>query len=624
MQKFVFMLLMCSVTVSAIAICYMAMTPMLRKRYSEKWCYYAWLVLVIGLIIPFRPQFNNAPIKVDIPGEMAATTIRVADGTPLIIPTPNENAVLSLVTPSISVWQITTLIWLAGALVYLAYHLIKYYRFEKMAGRWSERITDEMSIGLLQKLKTEIGITTQIRLYKCLSVGSPMLIGMIRPRILLPNATLAQDELRFILKHELIHFKRKDLYYKTLVMIATAIHWFNPVVHLMGKAIDEQCELSCDAETVSSADADTRQLYSEAIIGVVKYQSKLKTAFSTNFYGGKKGMKNRITSIFNTKKKRTGIILVCAILVLTLGTGAAFAVGALSTSALPTTTSFDIPNESTNNGQRINLSDIGGASIDIREDEILSRELDATGALFTAEILKQFGIDTSSLPITTSFCRGSRYGDIWIFGTANKEYRFTAVIEYGTNEFIELYAETQNGSVIRPTKSDSDSSLPDGFTSPVLLETDNDGGIGGPIEVDSMSAEIVSVNRNDEDKFSPEEWADILKKVDKGEILFFETREEEVEYFHGNFPIMVDLPKQRPLNVNSARPEEDVREAGNISESSTIPELRLPSDEPAEYTVKWRVHPVTKEELLEKVVLATGEVTISYDEGVTWQSPDFE
>ena len=325
MQKFVFMLLMCSVTVSAIAICYMAMTPILRKRYSEKWCYYAWLVLVIGLIIPFRPQFNNAPIKVDIPGEMAATTIHVADGTPLIIPAPMENTVLSLVTPSISVWQITTLIWLAGALVYLAYHLMKYYRFEKMAGRWSERITDEMSIGLLQKLKTEIGISKQIRLYKCLSVGSPMLIGMIRPRILLPNATLAQDELRFILKHELIHFKRKDLYYKTLVMIATAIHWFNPVVHLMGKAIDEQCELSCDAETVSSSDADTRQLYSEAIIGVVKYQSKLKTAFSTNFYGGKKGMKNRITSIFNTKKKRTGIILVCAILVLTLGTGAAFA-----------------------------------------------------------------------------------------------------------------------------------------------------------------------------------------------------------------------------------------------------------------------------------------------------------
>ena len=224
MQHFVFMLLMCSVTVSVIAICYMAMTPMLTKRYSEKWCYYAWLVLVIGLIIPFRPQLNNAPIKVDITGEMAATTIRVADGTPLIIPAPIENTVLSLVAPSISAWQIVVLIWLAGAIVYLAYHLVKYYRFEKMAGRWSESITDEMSIGLLQELKTEIGISTQIRLYKCLSIGSPMLIGMLRPRILLPNTTLAQDELHFIMKHELIHFKRKDLYYKTLMMIATTIH----------------------------------------------------------------------------------------------------------------------------------------------------------------------------------------------------------------------------------------------------------------------------------------------------------------------------------------------------------------------------------------------------------------
>jgi beta-lactamase regulating signal transducer with metallopeptidase domain len=99
---------------------------------------------------------------------------------------------------------------------------------------------------------------------------------------------LAHDELRFIIKHELVHYKRKDLLYKYLVLAATAIHWFNPVVHLISKAIDVLCEISCDAEVIRNTSADTRKKYSEAIIGVAMYQIKQKTALSTNFNGGKK------------------------------------------------------------------------------------------------------------------------------------------------------------------------------------------------------------------------------------------------------------------------------------------------------------------------------------------------
>jgi len=70
----------------------------------------------------------------------------------------------------------------------------------------------------------------------------------------------------------------------------------------------------------------------------VKYQSKLKTALSTNFYGGKKGMKNRIYSIMDSSKKKAGIAIVCCMLLLTMGTGMAFAA---SSSTSNGETSFD-------------------------------------------------------------------------------------------------------------------------------------------------------------------------------------------------------------------------------------------------------------------------------------------
>jgi len=319
MQSFMVMLLTCSVTMSALALFYMAVTPLLAKRYSEKGRYYAWLIIVIGLIIPFRPHFDNAVVKVDVPSETTAPIIQIGNGTPVTV--PDVNTTFPSTLPSVSWWQIAAAVWLAGVIAFLAYHIIKHYCFVKMVKRWSENVTDKQPVTLLQSLKSEMGISTQINLYRCSSIGSPMMIGFVNPRILLPKADFAQDELRFILKHELVHYKRKDLYYKSLVLIATAIHWFNPIVYLMAKAIDVLCETSCDTEVVRSTDADMRQHYSETIIGVVKYQSKLKTALSTNFYGGKKGMKNRISSIMDTTTKKAGVAVLSLVLVGVMATG---------------------------------------------------------------------------------------------------------------------------------------------------------------------------------------------------------------------------------------------------------------------------------------------------------------
>jgi hypothetical protein len=152
-----------------------------------------------------------------------------------------------------------------------------------------------------------------------------MMFGFINSRIVLPASKIAEDEFRFILKHELVHYRRKDLYYKFAVLIATAVHWFNPFVYLMARVISEQCELSCDAEIIRDADADTRLKYSEAIIGAVPHKSRLKTILSTNFYGGKKGMKKRISSIMDTGSKKTGIAIIFIMLIATLCTGFAFA-----------------------------------------------------------------------------------------------------------------------------------------------------------------------------------------------------------------------------------------------------------------------------------------------------------
>jgi len=89
----------------------------------------------------------------------------------------------------------------------------------------------------------------------------------------------------------------------------------------MAKTIDIQCELSCDAEVVRTKGSYTRKQYSETMIGVIRYQSKLKTVFSTNYYGGKKDMKKRRVSIMDTTRKKRSIIMLGGVILSVMVSG---------------------------------------------------------------------------------------------------------------------------------------------------------------------------------------------------------------------------------------------------------------------------------------------------------------
>ena len=226
---------------------------------------------------------------------------------------------------TISLWLVLTLIWGFGVISIVVYHALRHCRFIKIVRRWSEPVTDLKDLEILHNVTSELGIKRPVGLRVCQGIISPMLVGFIHPVILLPKIKMTEEELALILKHELIHWVRHDLWYKALILAATTLHWFNPVVYLMAKGAALQCEISCDALVLAKADLVQRRQYGETILGIVRNGAKLRTALSTNFYGGKRGMKNRIFSIMDTKKKKAGAAVFCMAVAGIIMTGAAFA-----------------------------------------------------------------------------------------------------------------------------------------------------------------------------------------------------------------------------------------------------------------------------------------------------------
>lgn len=286
------------------------------------------------MIIPFRFHPKVSAIYVDA-----------------IIPTLKETANYSLLEAVSSApktfaaipWYVPVSgLWAAGVVVFLVYHVIRNRRFQKMVKRWSVEMTDQEVFKIFQDLKSEFGVAQKATLKVCPGISSPMLLGFFRPTILLPAYSIPKDKLELILKHELIHLKRKDLWYKTLVFIAAALHWFNPFVYIVAREISIQCELSCDEQVVKDADSPSRQNYVAAIIGMMKKQTKEQTLFSTHFFGSKQGIQNRVYSIMDAKRKKWGISILIIAAMATLSTGTVLKLSSANSESISSTSASQV------------------------------------------------------------------------------------------------------------------------------------------------------------------------------------------------------------------------------------------------------------------------------------------
>lgn len=328
---------------SLVILSALVITQLLRRRASAKSVYAAWAaVLMLVLTLPFLPEFTKPVVTLDgarvsramsapalgrLPMERGQTAALPAASAQTITPadTAPQTAQSKDPTQTLSVGAAVSAVYLAGALGALMCTAIRHMRFMRLARRWQRPVSKRETLCMFAQIKRRMGIKRSVRLYVCAAADGPMLVGVLRPRVLLPDETLAGRELALVLQHELTHFKRRDLWFKAAQALCACLHWFNPLVYLMNRCMNYACESACDERVMRGADMQTRQCYSETIIAVIRRRCCPRTALSTSFYGGKKGMKNRIFAIMDTSARRLGALMLCLVLALSVALSGAVA-----------------------------------------------------------------------------------------------------------------------------------------------------------------------------------------------------------------------------------------------------------------------------------------------------------
>ena len=180
---------------------------------------------------------------------------------------------------------ICSIIWFIGIAAIVIFSLISY-------------------INLSKKLKESVELSKGV--YRCDGIDMPFIIGIIKPKIVLPSS-IDSEQAKYVIAHEKAHLKRFDHLQKLLGYVLLTVHWFNPICWIAYKLFCVDIELACDEKVIKEFDTVDKKQYSKTLFDL---SVSRKTIYSYPLAFGEVAVKDRIKNILNYKKPTFWVITV--------------------------------------------------------------------------------------------------------------------------------------------------------------------------------------------------------------------------------------------------------------------------------------------------------------------------
>ena len=301
-----------------------------RDRLGPRWDRYGWMLpLALYLVPVILPR--SAPAQqgaaVQAAGDTAGSVSAAVGG--------QAPAMASLWEGLMAFWgqvlPVLAWVWLLGMAFAAALRLADSHRvaasLEKCCCPPSE---EGRAWKQFQRLLAETDIPAgRVELTICPGIESPLLIGLLRPRVVLPQEDYPDPRLEMMLRHELGHYRSHDLWYKALALGVACLHWFNPLAWRLVRELDRGCELWCDYRATSGMTPRQRRQYGRMLLDVAQGGS-LPAAGTAPLAMGKEELKRRLAQL--TREKPSTLLervatLAAAMAVTVAGVALAGAVG---------------------------------------------------------------------------------------------------------------------------------------------------------------------------------------------------------------------------------------------------------------------------------------------------------
>lgn len=314
-----------SAMASAAAIIIWFIKLLFKNKLSTAWHYYIWFIVIIRLLLPYSLSspisiYNTVNIYKHVPKNLTNL-----NSTQAINSTTTAYAKFNISNSYIqagheNILNILSIAWIIVLIVGAVYLLTLYTVFCSKI-KLERPFRDVDICDTLKQCKKIMKINRNIQIKESKNVSTPCITGLIFPVILIPKYMtnkLTNEEIKYIIIHELAHFKRKDILINWIVTVLNLIHWFNPILYFAFKRLRQDSEIACDAKVLSYIKDDAHKEYGNAIINLTSLVSAFKIRPWEASIVSKSEIKKRIIMITKFKRRTligtlAGVIAACVI-----------------------------------------------------------------------------------------------------------------------------------------------------------------------------------------------------------------------------------------------------------------------------------------------------------------------
>ena len=271
-----------SMAVSFFLFFFLMFMPKRLGKYAPRCRTFLWMIFALRLLFPFQIGFRLTAFRLITPYRLKS------DPRP-ILESAEPGQLISLI-------QMMAMVWLVGMILFFAIHLIAYGLFERklLRGTKTSSLSQEEERVIrnqFYEVKYQLGIYDPIRLWISSEASGPMLIGFFQPKVVVPDCMMEEQMLSMVFRHELMHHRRHDAWYRMLMLATASVHWFNPVVHLMTRRATEDLENACDQSVVAGKTADFVGEYAQALLNTAKcllQRKKVRQTVLVSYFSAKR------------------------------------------------------------------------------------------------------------------------------------------------------------------------------------------------------------------------------------------------------------------------------------------------------------------------------------------------
>ena len=336
MANFMIRFLICNVFISGIIIILLISKLIFKNNLSSRMQYNLWLLLLGLLAVPFIPfrlvSFPQISSWLRSVRNYSASHADVGANNVMdtgLSGTTNwmNNFALSVNkdTPSVTGYILLG-IWIVGMLAMMILIIKSSLRLRTIK-RSALPLQNPEVRRLYNKCLNEMKIARNIPVYSTAFLKSPIIVGLLKPCIYLPIHLISdyhESDMRYMLLHELQHYRHKDALANYLMNFVGVLYWFNPFVWFALREMRNDREIACDTSVLKMLEADDYEDYGNTLINFVEKVSSSPFPFASSLSGNMKQMKRRIINIASYEKptfykKLKGLTAFILIAVLILG-----------------------------------------------------------------------------------------------------------------------------------------------------------------------------------------------------------------------------------------------------------------------------------------------------------------